>query len=85
MNNQPYNTLSVCLGLTLIVLGLSIALGGDFYDSKHQRMIEFEGLHLLFGLIMTAVGIGWIVVTIKIIKTNKKNLSHNKSLERDAQ
>ncbi len=65
----------IILGVLLTVLGLGITIGGDFYSSKYERVIDFLGLHVPFGLFTAGVGIFWVIVSFR---KRKKGVSSDK-------
>lgn len=74
MDNSTLNKyVGILLGVGLIIWGLSIAIGGDYYSFKYGRVFEFGGFHVPFELFMSAVGIGFLIVSIRIRKKQDTN------------
>ena len=56
---------SLVLGTMLMLLGGNIAIHGDFYSSKYERVIEFKGNHISIGLLMALLGLGFVITSFK--------------------
>jgi len=70
MDSATFNRyVSILLGVLLVLFGLSIAIGGDYYSSRFGMMIQFGGLHVPFGILTAAVGLGFLIASIRIRKS----------------